>query len=117
MADRVYINRQNAERIRDATVAFERQVKNAVPVGGKASAWNPCGRIARTGGGGIGAMSGSTPGTGTVTLYHYDGSTLTSAGETFTAFNISPSAVGADKYVGIMWVQSFWLVVVDGCDP
>jgi hypothetical protein len=54
--------------------------------------------IVKTGSGGIAAMSGDTPGSGTVTIYTYDGTDLVATSDTETAINISTTAHPANCY-------------------
>lgn len=56
-------------------------------------------RLAYTGGSGIPARSGTTAGSGTVSLVTQSGATLTTTGTTVTAYNLSASAVAANVYV------------------
>jgi hypothetical protein len=54
--------------------------------------------IVKTGSGGIAARSSDTPGSGSVTIYTYDGTDLVSTSDTVTAINISTTAHPADCY-------------------
>jgi len=54
--------------------------------------------IVKTGSGGIAAMSGDTPGRGTVTIYTDDGTDLVATSDTVTAINISTTAHPANCY-------------------
>lgn len=71
------------------------------------------GGVAFTDGSGITARSGSTPGSGTVTLYKRNSSgALTSRGYTATCYNAVDVAVGASRYIqykiddqGDLWVD------------
>lgn len=73
-------------------------------------------RIAKTGGSAIGAMSGSTPGSGLVTPYEFDGSTLVTSGVTTTAFNLHPTAtVSANAWIMYIEVQGFPFVFWEPC--
>ena len=62
--------------------------------------------VGRTDGSGVSAMSGSTPGTGTVTLYEFDAAgdlaaivDSNSNNVTETVYNLSQTAVAANTYV------------------
>jgi hypothetical protein len=55
--------------------------------------------VGKTGGSGVPAMTGSTPGSGTVTLYTYNGATLTATSQTVQAKNEASTAAGANKFV------------------
>jgi hypothetical protein len=54
--------------------------------------------VGKTGGTGIPAMSGNTPGSAPVTLYSFDGTTMTATSQVVTTFNTTP-AVAANKFV------------------
>lgn len=64
--------------------------------------------LGKTDGSGITARSGTTPGSGTVTLYYISGGTLTSwkdrsgSAITKTCYNMSETAVAATAYVIMM---------------
>jgi hypothetical protein len=55
--------------------------------------------VGKTGGSGVPAMSGAVPGSATVTLYAYDGTTLTATAQTVAAKNEASTAAGANKFV------------------
>ncbi len=65
----------------------------------------------------ITARSGTTPGTGTVSLYYRDVDTgvLTDSGNDVEAYNISQTAVGSGSYVTILQDNygSYWVIVED----
>lgn len=69
--------------------------------------WQPVvsqrGRIfaAKVGASPVTARSGTTPGSGTVTLYGRVGTTLTSLGVNVTAYNASTSQISADEYINV----------------
>ena len=76
--------------------------------------------IAKTGGSGISAMSGSTPSSGTVTLYQLNSSgTLETVKDdnlsdvTVTAYNIAASAVASSTWVQIKQEMSSGIFVID----
>jgi hypothetical protein len=73
------------------------------------------GYLARTGTGGVPAMSGTTPGQADVTLYEFDGTTLSLGSDTLTAYNMVPAAVGANKVVLLHWANGYPFVVVEPC--
>jgi hypothetical protein len=73
----------------------------------------PGGKVAKTGSGGIPAMSGTTPGVGDITLYTL-GSTLT-VGEPDLAYNIAPQAVTGNAWIAVMWVDTEWLCIYEIC--
>lgn len=78
---------------------------------------SPLGRIGKTGAGGVPALAGSTPGTiSTVTLYDFDGSTLTANETGVTVFNISSTAVGANKWIMVKVIfGGYYFVDVESC--
>ena len=72
-------------------------------------------RVAKNGGTPIPAMSGTTPGSGTVTLYDFDGEDLTSA-ETATAFNLHPSeTVSADAWLKVIRIDGSFFAFWEPC--
>lgn len=71
------------------------------------------GKVAKTGGTAIAAMSGTTPGVGEITLYTL-GSTL-AVGPPEIAYNIAPEEVAADTWVVVMWVDNEWLIIYEIC--
>jgi hypothetical protein len=75
----------------------------------------PGAKIAKVGGTAIPAMSGSTPGSGEITLYTFDGTTL-AAGQAETAFNLHPSAtVSANAWIKVIDVEGHWFVFWEPC--
>jgi hypothetical protein len=74
--------------------------------------------IAYTGASGISARSGTTLGTGTITLYGIDSAgLLVSTTETAIAYNITQSAVVGNTYivVGRETRTLQWVVIVEDC--
>jgi hypothetical protein len=70
-------------------------------------------RIAKNGGMPIPAMSGSTPGSGTVTLYRMGTTALATTGITLTAYNMHPTGtVEANAWLKIVRIDAkdfvFW---------
>jgi hypothetical protein len=63
--------------------------------------------------GGIAALSGSTPGSGTVTFREWDGTSVTLGSETATAYNDWPGAVpaSAELVVEQVYGTDDWFVV------
>lgn len=75
-----------------------------------------CGKVAKTGGSGIPAMSGTTPGSATVTLYEFDVDAVSlAAGDTVTAYHIGSTAVGNNKFIQVKWIDGGWFVDVESC--
>lgn len=68
------------------------------------------GWIAKTGGGGVTARSGTTIGSGTVTLYDTD---LTTSLGTTTAYNLADAAVAADTWIMLKPVEPVGALFVD----
>lgn len=65
--------------------------------------------------GSISAASGTTPGSGTVTLYQLDAGAMTATSATVTAYNWTASATGSDVMVIVAqdpW-GTYWLVSED----
>jgi hypothetical protein len=71
--------------------------------------------VAKTSGG-ITARSGTTPGTGSVQVYDFDGSALASDGSaTVTVYSFSGTAIDASKYC---WIEqdpdgTWWITAVE----
>jgi hypothetical protein len=79
-------------------------------------AWSlPIFAHAKSGGGGIPAMTGSTPGVADVTLEDFNGTTLSSQTITVKAFNKSATAVGANKLLIIVMIDKWWYVLWEDC--
>jgi len=70
---------------------------------------------AKTGGGGIAARSGTTLGSGTVTIHRNMHGTLTATSMTVTAYNGSTTAVAATVYVRLLLQDGFYEVVWEEC--
>jgi hypothetical protein len=71
--------------------------------------------VAKTGGSTIPAMSGSTPGSGAITLYHFNGTSLVS-GAADTAKNLHPTEpVDADKWLKVIRIDGVWWVFWEPC--
>jgi hypothetical protein len=105
-----------ARRIARQVPIVERRTQNrAIPERARApSLFVYPGKVAKAGAGGVAALSGSTPGTATVTLYTFDGTTL-AAGATATAYNLAPSAVAANAWIMLKWVDGYWFVDYEAC--
>lgn len=70
---------------------------------------------AKSGAGGVPAMSGTTPGHADVTLYSDDGSALVSQTVTEKAWNKSAAAVGANKHLILVRIEPRWWVLWEDC--
>lgn len=104
-----------AQRIVRTVRWVEQQIRQPLPQRGRYPVGlQRDGCCAMTGSSGIPAMSGTTPGKGTVTLYKFDGTNLTSIG-TITAYNNFTSAVGNSKNVILEWVNGYAFVVAEEC--
>ncbi len=97
-----------AKRVVAATKRSERAPQRTPPFPLPTTSAAPGAYIAKTGGGGIPARAGTTPGSATVTLYYIDsGGAITKktdgagADVTVTAYNLSTTAVAANAYVFI----------------
>jgi hypothetical protein len=65
-------------------------------------------QLCRSPGGGIDAISGTTPGSADCTLYTWDGSSFAIGSETITVKNRWTTAVGATKRVTAVWWRGDW---------
>lgn len=72
-------------------------------------------QFAKSGGSGIVAASGSTPGSGSVTLYKFDGTSLATQGRTITAYNLSAGAVAANAWLIVCQIGKWWFVIYEDC--
>lgn len=63
----------------------------------------------------IAALSGTTPGSGSVTIHVFDGSDFVATSWTVTAYNLSATAVTANKYLQLKWYGNMWLVDFESC--
>jgi hypothetical protein len=59
-------------------------------------------------------MSSTTPGSGTVTTYVFDGTVLV-AGNDVLAYNLSSNTVAASTYIMLLRMQDFWFIVFENC--
>jgi hypothetical protein len=71
-------------------------------------------RIAKSDGAGIPAISGTTPGKSSVTIHTFDGTSL-SPSAPMTVYNISTTAVGANKWLIVQRIGQYWFVIVEAC--
>jgi hypothetical protein len=112
----VGFNLQAAKRVARATQIVERAYR--LPPLDRYATPNqsePGIRPAKTGAGGITAMSGDMPGSGDVTLYGFNGTDpLESTGVTTTAYNLG-GAVAGNKWVNVCGGSAGWWVVVEPC--
>lgn len=71
-------------------------------------------KVAKVGGSAIAAMSGSTPGSGAITLYNF-GATALAAGDAATAYNLASGTVTANAWIMVAEVDNRWVVVFEAC--
>ncbi len=72
-------------------------------------------RIAKTGSTGVPALSGTTPGhSDNVTIYTFDGTSLSQSAP-MSVYNISTTAVGANKWLIVQRIGQYWFVIVEAC--
>lgn len=76
--------------------------------------WNPGSMVAKNGGSTIAALSSSTPGSGTVTGYTFNGSTVASS-DTVTAYNMGSATVAANAWLILSYVGGYWFIVAEMC--
>jgi hypothetical protein len=79
-------------------------------------AWSlPIFAHAKSGGSGIAAMSGTTPGVADVTLWDFNGTTLSTQAVTVKAYNKSATAVGANTHLTLVMIDKWWFVDWEDC--
>lgn len=72
--------------------------------------------IAQAPAGGVPARSGATPGSSTVTVQSFNGTSLSATPMTVTAYNVSATAaIGASKYLGIIKLRGYWWIFMAEC--
>ena len=73
--------------------------------------------VAKAGASGVTARSGTTAGSGTVTIYYIDGGVLTSTSQTVTAYSLSATAVANNAYITIKRcsLDEEWIVDAEDC--
>lgn len=63
----------------------------------------------------ISALSGSTPGNGTVTWYTFDGSTVASTSTDFTVYNITTTAATSGRWCQCKRIGAYLWIDVESC--
>lgn len=114
----VALNRDAYHRVRDAVRYVETFRRNRVVPGKGLNAFiRPSSYAFLAAGATISAPSGSTLGSGSVTLCSRSGATVTADGETVTVYNAggSVSGGGSGKYVKVGWCDGDWSVDVAPC--
>ena len=73
--------------------------------------------VAKAGASGVTARSGTTAGSGTVTIYYIDGGVLTSTSQTVIAYSLSATAVANNAYITIKRcsLDEEWIVDAEDC--
>jgi hypothetical protein len=71
--------------------------------------------LAKAGGSGVPARSGTTPGSGTVTMWKCDDTTLEATSVEVTAWNLSESAVADDAYLMLVRIGNKLWVIWEDC--
>ena len=73
--------------------------------------------VAKAGASGVTARSGTTVGTGIVSIYYIDGSTFTDTGEDVSVLNMSATAVANNAYITIKRcsLSDAWIVDAEDC--
>ena len=73
--------------------------------------------VAKAGASGVTARSGTTAGSGEVSIYYIASGVLTSTGETLTAYNLSATAVANNAYITIKRcsLDEEWIVDAEDC--
>lgn len=117
----VAFSKEGAGRIVDATRYVERAYKNspAVQTPGPSTPLRVA-YLAFTGSTGVPAATGTapgtiTPGSASVTVAYFDGTSITASTTTLTAWNSTSSAVGGNKLVQIKYIDGYWWVDVESC--
>ncbi len=73
-------------------------------------------RLAKTDGSGLTGRSGTTMGTGNINFYSSDSAgVLAAIGNTEVAKTFSATAIPANKYCLVVWVDGLWIVAAVEC--
>lgn len=109
----VAFNRAGAKRVVQATKVVENQYRNDVPGGRYSGGGGGRGLVvAKTDVSGLSALSGTTAGSGNVTLYNMNASgSLTATGVTLKCWNLG-AAVAGNKFILVAFgTRGPWAVV------
>ena len=96
----------------DAFIRISRDFRSGVWMTGEMQT-----AVAKAGASGVTARSGTTAGSGTVTIYYIDGGVLTSTSQTVTAYSLSATAVANNAYITIKRcsLDEEWIVDAEDC--
>ena len=112
----VALDLRSAQRTKAVVEAFELMPKpGGYRQGQGLNTWLIPAKIGVTMSSGVSARSGSTPGSGQVTLYTLTSGALTATSKTVTAYNLSSTAVAGSAYVGLVWASGVWWVMWEDC--
>jgi hypothetical protein len=111
----VVFSKDAAKRTKEAVLYVERSIKNSLPSGIGPRGMVPGLMPVKSPSGGIPAMSGSTPGSATCTLYTYDGTDFTLGTETITVKNVYSSSTAGNNLTWVAWWSGAWFVITEGC--
>lgn len=108
------ITRKTAVRVGAAVRRVENRPANLPPEPAWFQGRQAQTKIAKTGAGGIAAMAGTTPESGTVTLYYFDDTDLV-ADEEITAYSNWTTAIGANRWIHLTWMYGVPWVSAEDC--
>ena len=96
----------------DAFIRISRDFRSGVWMTGEMQT-----AVAKAGGSGVTARSGTTAGSGTVTIYYIASGVLTSTSQEITAYNLSATAVADNAYITIKRcsLDEEWIVDAEDC--
>ena len=96
----------------DAFIRISRDFRSGVWMTGEMQT-----AVAKAGGSGVTARSGTTAGSGTVSIYYIASGVLTDTGETVTAYSMSATAVANNAYITIKRcsLDEEWIVDAEDC--
>jgi hypothetical protein len=106
---------KDAGRIARVTQIVERQYRNTLSGGIRPPQSFAAIKCAKTGNGGIPAMSGTTPGTGSITISDYIGGSLVARTTTDTACNDMPAPIAPNVEIKVAQIDGAWFVINEAC--